>query len=53
MRRRPIKIDSDVWCDVHCGIHPAEPDYFQEGVAECLRRNWRPVYVLGEPGEEF
>lgn len=53
MKRRPIKIDSFVWCDQHGTVHGAEPDFYSEGDDQCRPANWRPVYVLGEPGETF
>lgn len=47
-----------VWCDVHGGHH--EPDtnpydmYDNDGpVHECGPADWRPLYILAEPGEEF
>jgi hypothetical protein len=51
--RRPIRTFSYVWCDAHCSVHDATHDVYDEGNVECCPRNWRPVYVLGEPGETF
>lgn len=53
LRRRPIKADSHIYCDVHGAIHPTEKDYYEDGTPDCAPNNWRPVYVLGEPGESF
>lgn len=53
MKRRPIKIESHVWCDFHCTIHQRERNPYGFVEDECAPANWRPVYVLGEPGETF
>jgi hypothetical protein len=34
-----------VFCDSHTCIHPAEPDYYEEGETECRKGNWRKVWV--------
>jgi len=55
-RRHPIKIRSHVWCDYHTTLHGATRDFYNEGgesAQECRKKNWRPVYVLGDYGEEF
>jgi len=52
-RRHPVKIKSHVWCDVHCTVHGAVPDFYDEGTVDCRRKNWRPVYVLAHNKEEF
>lgn len=61
--KRPIKTKSFIWCDHHGTVHPAELDYYQEAwdldenrrpeISECNPDNWRPVYIWGDPGEEF
>lgn len=53
VRRRPVPCPGYVWCDAHGAIHDAKADPYDEGMAECRRVNWRPVYVLAEPGEQF
>jgi hypothetical protein len=52
-RRRPIRIQSYVWCDHHGEIHGADRDFYDEGAEDCAPLNWRPVYVLGVTGEDF
>jgi len=49
----PIEIASHVWCDHHCTIHQAETNPYGFPEPECNSTNWRQVYVLGAPGEEF
>ena len=53
VRPRPRAVDSHVWCDVHCDIHPRERDYYDEGVDDCNPDNWRTVYVASTDPLEF
>lgn len=55
-RPRPVRARGYVWCDHHGSIHEAKPDVYDEGGDDaefCLSANWRPIYVLGVPGEDF
>jgi hypothetical protein len=51
--RRPIRANGYVWCEHHGSIHEATPDIYTEEAWMCSKPWWRPVYVLGERGEEF
>jgi hypothetical protein len=42
-----------VWCDVHCAVHSAVADYFQDN-PDCKDENWRSIFVAStDPNEEF
>jgi len=47
-------VEGSVWCDSHCGLHPRQSDYYEEGQVDCAPVNWRAVYVGTEdPAETF
>lgn len=43
-----------VWCDVHCEVHGAKENFYDDGSEYCERENWRSVFVESpDPAEEF
>lgn len=60
-RNRPVKTDHYIWCDYHGEIHRSETNYYGDAypsvdetiISPCSRENWRTVYVLGQPDEDF
>ena len=46
--QRPQIVPGYVWCDAHCGVHPDEPDYYQEGMRKgCRREAWTDLWAFG------